>query len=87
MAVPSFAVPFTWDIASTYQKDEVVYNSGKTYTALQSVPANTAITNTSYWLETGARIGTIDANTSDIESLESNVDNIMVSLYSPPASN
>ena len=92
--MPSFAVPFSWDVTSTYQKDEVVYNSGKTYTALQAVPANTAITNTSYWAETGARIGAIDANASDIATLETNVgdiedniDNIMVSLYTPPVSN
>ena len=91
--MPSFAVPFSWNTTNTYQKDEVVYNSGKTYTALQAVPANTAITNTSYWVETGARIGAIDANASDIDTLETNVtniegdiDNIMISLYTPSAS-
>ena len=79
----SFANPFVWDITATYTANEVVYASGKTYTALQAVPANTQITNTTYWAETGPRIGKIDANANDINTLEENVDNMLISLYTP----
>ena len=87
---PTFAVPFVWDTTKTYAINEVVYNQGRTYTALQNVPANTAITNTTYWAETGARIGLINKNTTDIalanteiSAIEDNVDNMLVSLYTP----
>lgn len=82
-SVPSFSNPFVWDITATYAANEVVYASGKTYTALQAVPANTQITNTTYWVETGPRVGKIDANANDIDTLEENVDNMLISLYTP----
>lgn len=90
---PTFAIPFQWDTTKTYEINHVVFNQGKTYTALQAVPANTAITNTSYWAETGARIGLINKNSNDIsvintdiDAVEENIDNMLVSLYTPPAS-
>ncbi len=39
----------TWDQNSAYTKGEIAINSGKNYTALQDVPAGTAITSSAYW--------------------------------------
>ena len=46
-------VPSAWSSASTYAVNTVVYNTSAptttVYQSLQSVPASTALTNTSYW--------------------------------------
>ena len=39
----------TWSSSSTYERLDLVEASGTTYVAKQNVPANTAITNTTYW--------------------------------------
>lgn len=87
---PTFAIPFQWSISNTYEVNHVVFNQGKTYTALQAVPADTAITNTEYWVETGTRVGLINKNASDIsnintdmDAVEENIDNMLISLYTP----
>lgn len=87
---PTFAIPFQWSTSTAYEVNHVVFNQGKTYTALKAVPVNTAITNTEYWAETGPRVGLIDKNASDISSIntdmdavEENIDNMLVSLYTP----
>lgn len=89
-ATPTFAIPFQWNATSTYEINQVVFNQGKTYTALKAVPVNTAITNTEYWAETGPRVGLISKNTSDIstingdiDAVEENIDNMLISLYTP----
>lgn len=40
-----------WNILDTYTYLDVVNSSGAYYRAIQDVPAGTALTNTSYWLE------------------------------------
>lgn len=53
MSIPKFAAPLQWNSTRTYTKGEVVYTGWNAYTALQNVPANTPITNSSYWVLTG----------------------------------
>ena len=53
MSIPKFAAPLQWNSTRTYTKGEVVYTDWNAYTALQNVPANTQITNSSYWVLTG----------------------------------
>lgn len=81
--IPRFAVPFQWSALSTYDTNVVVYNLGKTYTALKPVPTNTLLTNTEYWEETGPRIGAIDSNSVNIAENSTNIDNMLISLYTP----
>ena len=87
MPAPKFANPVTWDIANTYVTNEVVFNQGKNYTALKNVPANTAITNTEYWAETGLSQIKDDVSElqSDVEQNTSDIDNVLITLYTPPA--
>lgn len=81
--IPTFAVPFQWSALNTYDANDVVYNLGKTYTALQAVPANTLLTDTDYWEETGPRVGAIQTNTDNIAENSTNIDNMLISLYTP----
>jgi len=39
-----------WDSSLTYRRLDIVTNNGVSYIALQDVPADTVITNTSYWM-------------------------------------
>lgn len=49
----TFAIPVTWDDSNTYERNMIVFVGKKAYTAIQNVPAGVAITNESYWIETG----------------------------------
>ena len=41
--------PATWDLSTAYTHPALVINGTTTYISLEDVPANTAITNTTYW--------------------------------------
>ena len=45
----------TWNSASTYERLDVVYVNGSSYVAVQDVPANTEILNTTYWSSLASR--------------------------------
>ena len=45
----SAQAPETWSQSNTYFQGDLVIDGTTTYQASQDVPANTAITNTSYW--------------------------------------
>lgn len=62
-----FAKPVTWSKARSYLKDNIVFVGQAAYTALQNVPSNIEITNTTYWKKTGV------PNSGDISNLESDV--------------
>lgn len=51
--LPRFANPVTWSSQTAYDPLEIVIYNGHAYTAVQAVPAGTAITNTTYWKPTG----------------------------------
>ena len=45
-----YIASINWDILDTYDKLDVVNNSGNYYRAIQAVPQGVAITNVAYWL-------------------------------------
>ena len=69
-----FAKPVTWDKSKSYLKDNIVFVGRAAYTALQNVPSNVEITNTTYWKETGV------PNSSDISNLESDVSSLKTTV-------
>lgn len=50
---------------TAYNAQDTVTSSGRTYTAIQSVPAGIAITNTSYWSQIAVGAGGTDVAVSD----------------------
>ncbi len=81
--IPTFAVPFQWSNLTAYNTNDVVYNLGHTYTALKSVPVGTLLTDDEYWEETGSRVGQINSNAANIADNSANIDNMLISLYTP----
>lgn len=83
----TFAVPVTWDNTRTYEINNIVFVGKRAYTAIQDVPTGIAITNESYWIETGvpdidvsaleaqitAISATVTQNTADIATNTSNI--------------
>ena len=51
--VPLFANPIEWDESKTYEPLTIVTHQGNSYTSKTFVPANTQITDTTYWALTG----------------------------------
>jgi hypothetical protein len=49
----TFTAPLNWSSSSTYVAGNVVNSGGIFYVALRSVPAGTALSDTSYWVVTG----------------------------------
>ena len=41
----------TWDITHAYDANEIVFDDNKMYLSVKPVPANTQISNTTYWTE------------------------------------
>ena len=87
MPAPKFATPVIWDTTNTYVTNEVVFYQGKNYTALKNVPANTAITNSEYWAETGLSQIKDDVSElqTDVDQNSSDIENVLITLYTPPA--
>ena len=83
----TFAVPVEWSDARAYEENTIVFVGKRAFTALQSVPTGTAITNTTYWAETGVPFldvsdirsklneleGEVDANTAAISTANTNI--------------
>ena len=63
----AFDVKTSYDATQAYEYLDMVRVDGATYVAVQDVPANTAITNTSYWLKIFAplAIGTVTTVSAD----------------------
>ena len=88
MTVLKFANPVTWNQSSTYQANTIVFNGRDAYTSLQNVPANTALTNTSYWKKTGVPSSSeIDGIESDVNGLKTTVGNQNSGLVKAVADN
>ena len=45
----------TWSSGSTYEFLDIVAKDGSSYLAIKDVPANTAVSNTTYWLQIAAK--------------------------------
>ena len=57
-SIVSAQAPATWSQSSTYSQGDLVINGTTTYQASQDVPANTEITNTSYWSTLDSQVPT-----------------------------
>ena len=57
-SILSAQAPATWSQSSSYSQGDLVINGTTTYKASQDVPANTAITNTSYWSTLDSQVPT-----------------------------
>jgi len=65
-----------WNSSSTYKRLDIVTNNGVSYIALQDVPANTAVTNTTYWMAVTPDISIGDVSTvSSYESASASMGN------------
>ena len=57
-SIVSAQAPATWSQSSTYSQGDLVINGTTTYQASQDVPANTEITNTTYWSTLDSQVPT-----------------------------
>ena len=86
--VLAFAKPVQWNKANYYREDTIVFNGRKSYTALQDVPANIEITNSSYWQETGVpSINEFNTIETDVNSMKTTIGNQNSGLVKDVADN
>ena len=76
----SAQAPATWSQSSAYSQGDLVINGTTTYQASQDVPANTEITNTSYWSTLDSQVPTETPSGADSLSTPdaSEVENLTV---------
>ena len=67
--VPVFANPIEWDLSKTYEPLTIVTHQGNSYTSKTFVPANTQITNTTYWALTGNYNAQIEQYRQEVEAI------------------
>lgn len=83
-----FTKPVTWSKSRSYLKDNIVFVGRKAYTALQNIPSNIEITNTTYWKETGVPgASDISELTTDVNALKTTVGNSNTGLVKDVADN
>lgn len=78
--VPLFADPIEWDMSKTYEPLTIVSYQGNSYTSKTFVPANTQITDTTYWALTGnynAQLGPMQENVSKLINLQNSLNNVV----------
>ena len=78
-----------WDKANEYSALEVVYTNNQSYVSRKTVPANTEITNTEYWIKSSdwnAQVGQYNANVeqynANVEQYNTNVEQYQQSVNS-----
>lgn len=74
----TFAIPVTHDSTRAYEVNMIVFSGKKAYTAIQNVPANTQITDTDYWIETGVQ--DVTSMRTKLDELDDAVDDIQDGL-------
>lgn len=67
--VPTFADPVEWDNSRSYEALTIVTHLGTSYTSKVPVPAGIAITDTSYWVETGNYNAQVELYRQQVQSL------------------
>ena len=67
-----FAQPTTWDISKSYNLGDLVVEGSSTYIAKQGVPANSPISNTSYWENLATAASTLSKPVDEVPSLDIN---------------
>ena len=84
----AFDVKTSYDATQAYEYLDMVKVSGATYVAVQDVPADTAITNTDYWLKifaplTIGTVTTVSADTGASASIGGTADAPMLNMSIP----
>lgn len=79
--VPLFANPIEWDLSKTYEPLTIVIYQGNSYTSKTFVPANTQITNTTYWALTGNYNAQVEQYRQEVSRLSDKYNDIIKSLY------
>lgn len=72
----TFAIPVDWNANTAYEVNTIVFVGKKAYTALQDVPIGTAVTNTSYWAETGVPYVDVASIYNRLDAVEDDVDDL-----------
>lgn len=67
--VPTFADPVEWDNSRSYEALTIVTHLGTSFTSKVPVPAGIAITDTSYWVETGNYNAQVELYRQQVQSL------------------
>lgn len=65
-----------WDVGEEYEPLSVVTYQGASYTSRQAVPANTPITDTTYWVITGNYNAQIEAYRQEVFSFDGRIDTL-----------
>lgn len=78
--VPLFASPIEWDESKTYEPLTIVSYQGNSYTSKTFVPANTPITNTTYWALTGNYNAQVEQYRQEVSDLSNRVNNYWKSV-------
>lgn len=66
-----------WKSNLTYTTGQMVqYTNGRIYRAKQNVPVNQVPTNTTYWLDIGSIVTTVDALTTRVSTAEQSITNV-----------
>lgn len=68
--VPAFANPIEWDKSKTYEPLTVVTYQGNSFTSKTYVPANTDITNTTFWALTGNYNAQVEQYRQEVAKLQ-----------------
>lgn len=68
--VPMFANPIEWTNTAAYEPLTIVTHNGNSYTSKKYAPAGISITNTDYWVLTGAYNAQISQLSTEVSSLE-----------------
>lgn len=71
--VPVFANPIEWNKANTYEPLTVVTYQGNSFTSKTFVPANTDITNTTYWALTGNYNAQVEQYRQEVQNVSDEV--------------
>lgn len=74
--VPVFANPIEWNQANTYEPLTVVTYQGNSFTSKTFVPANTEITNTTYWALTGNYNAQVEQYRQEVQALSDQIEGI-----------
>ena len=81
--VPLFANPIEWDVNKTYEPLTIVSYQGNSYTSKTFVPANTQITDTTYWALTGNYNAQVEAYRQEVQNYAEQVQSIIGHSYIP----
>lgn len=79
--VPMFANPIEWNKTNSYEPLTVVTYQGNSFTSKTFVPANTDITNTTYWALTGNYNAQVEQYRQEVSGLNDKYNDIIKSLY------